>query len=222
MISSSSSSLWPQQLLATSLSGATLGPLCDSLHSRFGVLRYERPLHLHVGGGFLDLETTWWTPLLFALAGVIIGAGLPFLDEKVVVSASASTSSPSSLDRGWPLKLLSVSAFVLIYFLSAVGGERGQSPDWLPPALWVCSLLLFALADATPQGFLVAAATALGGPGIEFFLIKSLHLYRYADDSFLGAFPAWIAAVYFAGGPAVGALGRRVRAELASGKKKRR
>ena len=220
-----SSSLWPDQLLATSLSGAALGPLCDSLHSRFGVLRYERPLHLVGGGGLLDLETTWWTPLLFALAGAIIGAGLPFLDEKVSASASASASAstPSSpppslagdLDRGWPLTLLSISSFVLIYFLSAVGGERGRAPEWLPPSLWLCSLSLFALADATPQGLAVAAATALGGPGVELFLIRVLHLYRYADESFLGAFPAWIAAVYFAGGPAVGALGRRVRAELA-------
>lgn len=57
---SSSSSLWPEQLLATSLSGAALGPLCDSLHSRFGVLRYERPFHVGFGDG---LETTWWTPV---------------------------------------------------------------------------------------------------------------------------------------------------------------
>ena len=220
-----SSSLWPEQLLSTSLSGAVLGPLCDSLHSRFGVLRYERPLHVGFGDG---LETTWWTPLLFALAGAIIGAGLPFLDEKVSASTSASTSSSSSspssasassLDRGWPLTLLFVSCFVLIYFLSAVGGEQGRSPEWLAPSLWLCSLSLFALADATSQGLAVAAATAIGGPGIELFLIKGLHLYHYADESFLGAYPAWIAAVYFAGGPAVGALGRRVRAELARRKR---
>ena len=223
------SSLWPSQLLATAASGVALGPLCDSLHSRHGVLRYEPPT-LRVD--FLDLETTWWTPVLFAVAGVILGAGLPFLDEKLSAStSSASTSSPSSspppsspppapssapdlFDRGWPLTLLSISAFVLIYFLSAVGGEQGQSPEWLPPALWLCSASLFAAADGTPQGLFLAAAAALAGPGVEFFLIEALHLYRYADESFLGTFPAWIAAVYFAGGPAVGALGRRVRAEL--------
>ena len=202
------SSLWPEQLVATSFSGATLGTLLDSLHSRYGVLRYEHRIE------FFNFETTWWTPLLFALAGIIIGAGLPFLDERV---SSSSSSSPSNFDRGWPLTLLSIAAFVLIYFLSAVGGESGQSPEWLTPTLWLCSLSLFALADGTPQGLLVAAATAVGGPSIELFLIRGpLHLYRYADESsFLGAFPAWIAAVYFAGGPAVGALGRRVRAELA-------
>ena len=212
----SSSSPAPKKNLdlaaATALSGAVLGPLCDGLHSRFGVLRYAHPIELSP----LFLETTWWTPLLFALAGVIIGTGLPFLDEQLrsTSSASSTSSTSSSLDRGWPVTLLAISAFVLVYFLSAVGGARGQDPTWLFPSLWSCSLLLFAVVDRTPQGCVVAVATALGGPVIEFFLIKTLHLYRYADESFLGAFPGWIVAVYFAGGPSVGALGRRVNAEL--------
>lgn len=210
--------LWLPQLATTALSGATLGPLCDGLHSRYGVLRYANPVEISP----LNLETTWWTPLLFAVAGIIIGTGLPLLDE--ISSSPASTASrrrrppppPSApdLDRGWPLTLAAISAFVLIYFLSAVGGAQGRSPEWLLPSLWGCSLALFALVDGTAPGLLVAAATALGGPAVELLLIKSLHLYRYADESFAGAFPAWIAAVYFAGGPAVGALGRRVRAEL--------
>lgn len=125
--------------------------------------------------------------MLFALAGVIIGAGLPFLDDMSLslsstTSASTSTSSSSSslfdLDRGWPLTLAAIAAFVLIYFISAVGGAQGQSPAWLAPSLWCCSLSLFVLLDGTPQGLLVAAATALGGPAIEFFLIKNLQLYR--------------------------------------------
>ena len=58
-------------------------------------------------------------------------------------------------------------------------------------------------------GFLLAALTSLCGPIIEIALINVEHLYSYSKPSFLGI-PAWIGAVYFCGGPAVGNLGRRI------------
>ena len=79
------------------LSGATLGPFLDSYHSAFGVLQYHSPWSVQLwGGGDINqwvssssssmiqsssmihihppaLITTWWVPLLFGLAGFIIG-----------------------------------------------------------------------------------------------------------------------------------------------------
>jgi hypothetical protein len=67
----------------------------------------------------------------------------------------------------------------------------------------------------------MSALTALGGPALEVFLINVLGLYSYSHPVLLGAVPTWIAWVYFAGGPAVGLLGRRVRASLAGQQKAR-
>ena len=54
----------------------------------------------------------------------------------------------------------------------------------------------------------MAALTAVSGPIIEILLIKQ-GLYHYAHPVVLDAVPTWIAWTYFAGGPAVGNLGRK-------------
>ena len=58
---------------------AVLGPLLDNQHSAHGVLKYTHSSRLVLP--FLVVETTWWTPLLFGVAGIIIGVGTPLLDE---------------------------------------------------------------------------------------------------------------------------------------------
>jgi len=67
--------------------------------------------------------------------------------------------------------------------------------------------------DRSPQGFFLAALTALAGPVIEILLIKQFGLYHYNHTGPLGI-PTWIPWVYFCGVPAVGNLGRKVRLEL--------
>lgn len=65
---------------------AVLGPLCDGLHSSADVLHYRRPdvlLHLNFGPVHWGLETCWWVPILFGAAGIVIGVGVPVLDELV-------------------------------------------------------------------------------------------------------------------------------------------
>ena len=58
----------------------------------------------------------------------------------------------------------------------------------------------------------MALLTAFVGPVVEIGLIKA-HLYAYTHPDVAGI-PLWIPQVYFAGAPAVGALGRQVLAVL--------
>jgi hypothetical protein len=44
--------------------------------------------------------------------------------------------------------------------------------------------------------------------------INGLHLYHYTDAEVVLGIPSWIAWVYLSGAPAVGNLGRRLRADL--------
>lgn len=74
----------PQHAVAMFASGAVLGPFCDGLHSQHDVLHYKDPsVQLQVDVGFLpwSFETCWWVPLLFGVAGVIIGISVPLLDN---------------------------------------------------------------------------------------------------------------------------------------------
>jgi hypothetical protein len=66
--------IWAYQVAASTLSGAFLGPFCDSLHSAHDVLHYTSPTIV------TPIETCWWVPLLFGVAGCILGVSVPLLD----------------------------------------------------------------------------------------------------------------------------------------------
>jgi hypothetical protein len=89
----------------------------------------------------------------------------------------------------------------------------GTSIPTLDTVLFTYALLHWTVFDRTPQGFAMAAMTAVCGPAVEMFLINVLGLYQYSHPVVLGV-PTWIPWVYFCGGPAVGNLGRRVWSEL--------
>lgn len=192
---------------------AILGPLCDGLHSQYGVLEYAAPITPFQAVHW-DFETTWWTPLLFALAGIILGVSHPILDANFPESKPRGGTDPS-----WTFVLTAIAGFVLQYFLSAKGAAVLDSymlPDGnivLDVVLAATALAHWAVFDATKQGLFMAALTAVAGPAVEVLLIKQ-GLYAYAHPQLFGAIPTWIAWVYFCGSPAVGSLGRKVAAEL--------
>jgi hypothetical protein len=134
-----------RQAAALFCASAVLGPLCDGLHSTAGVLHYERPsvlASLQLPGGFSwGLETCWWVPLLFGVAGVILGVGTPVLDELSAarrreqrlssggppgqraagppeVPSSAGADAAAVGAPGWPAVLFCIALFVSQYWLS--------------------------------------------------------------------------------------------------------
>lgn len=82
--------------------------------------------------------------------------------------------------------------------------------------LFECKLAssLFIPVCTVPAGMLMATITALAGPAIEVFLIAKLDLYSYSHPTAWGIIPTWIPWVYFCGSPAVGNLGRKIKAVL--------
>jgi hypothetical protein len=203
-----------ERSITMGLASAVLGPICDNFHSQHDVLRYHNPLHIYVPP-ILALETTWWTPILFAIAGIILGLGCPFLDGVL----------PQFWPRGgrnplWIFVLANISIFVMLYWASAVlerpllGVVAFGSLPAMDLTLGWAALVSWTVFDATPQGFLMASLTAVCGPLVEIVLINGGKLYHYAHPDVLGAVPSWIAWVYFAGGPAVSNLGRKVANEI--------
>lgn len=154
-----------------------------------------------------------WVPLLFGAAGVILGVAHPLLDAWLPGAKPRGGSDPS-----WTFVLLGITAFVLEYWASGVleqplmGQRLGPLPA-LDVALAAPAVALWWAADGSRQGLFMACLTAVAGPAVEVGLINVLHLYSYSHPWALGI-PSWIWAVYFAGGPAVGNLGRKVSAVL--------
>ena len=229
------------QAIVMALASAILGPLLDNQHSMYGVLTYAHPITITLPR-LLTVETTWWTPLLFGLAGIIIGVGTPALDT---LASSSTSSEPTtniidkdgdkedrsllwkgeqgsvhSMEPSWSWVCLGISAFVLQYWLSAILDSSWYSvnvPGTAVPAvdavLALAALATWGVFDFTLQGFFMAVLTGISGPVVEIGLI-SQDLYHYTHQQIFDSVPTWIAWTYFAGGPAVGNLGRKTAAIL--------
>lgn len=204
-----------QQSIVMAAASAVLGPLLDGQHSTHAVLHYHHPTHISLSP-LLELETTWWTAVLFAIAGVILGVSHPLLDA----AAGPEGAPRSGTAPSWPVVLSCITVFVLQYAASGSLEAPLRGVTLGPIEIPALDTLLAAVAAATwaafdgsRQGLALAALTAIAGPAVEACLINGLHLYHYEHPSFLGI-PSWIAFVYACGGPAVGGLGRRVSTEL--------
>eukprot|EP00873_Tetraselmis_striata_P028144 jgi/Tetstr1/448408/TSEL_035678.t1 len=207
--------LRPDALLPTAVAAfggaAVLGPLCDGQHSSHDVLHYSHPALLQMGPLF-RLESCWWVPVLFGVAGVILSVSHPTLDRSPFASTPALGLAPS-----WTVVYAGNAAFVLHYAASGAleAPLRAAGPLLLDGVLAGTAVLLWAVLDRSRQGLLMALAAALGGPLIEVVLINQLHLYSYTHPDVLGI-PSWICWVYFSGAPAVGNLGRRIYADVSA------
>ena len=237
-----------RQSVIMAAASALLGPACDGQHSSHDVLHYAHPSILSAGP--LHLETCWWVPILFGLAGVILGVGHPALDAWEALRPQTSGDASGSVsgtgasvsesdaafgsqprfgsDPPWPVVLLAVSLFVLQYAASGAL-EVPLLGQLLPGGVPVLDALLVATAvahwrtfDATRQGLALACLTAVAGPVVEIGLIDGLHLYSYTHPAAALAVPTGIPWVYFCGAPAVGILGRKVSSSWGGARRQRR
>jgi hypothetical protein len=155
--------------------------------------------------------TCWWVPVLFGGAGVIIGLGVPLLDGLL---DRAGIRSPPPTAQPWPAVLACIAGFVALYGASAaLEAPLRPTPGALDALLAAGALAHWAACDRTPAAAALGLAAAVAGPLVEISLVRA-GLYSYADPALAQAVPTWIWAVYWAGGAAVGGLGRRVVADL--------
>lgn len=159
-----------------------------------------------------------WVPLLFGLAGVILGVSHPLLDAWQAARGGEQPRGGS--DPSWTFVLAGVALFVLQYAASGaleqpLLGSRlpGLGVPALDAVLAVTAAAHWWTFDGTRQGAFMAALTAVAGPGVEILLINLPHLYAYTHPAWLGT-PTWICWVYACGAPAVGNLGRKVSSAL--------
>lgn len=201
-----------QQSVAMGSASAVLGPLLDGMHSRYGVLKYKHPIQIFLIPDTYLLETSIWTPPLFALAGIILGVCYPLLDDYFQEDVPAGGTNPP-----WSFVLFGIACFVGQYWISAVlesplNGLHIFNFPYLDILLLWLAVLHWRYFDGTRHGAAMAILTAFAGPGLELFLIH-IGMHAYTNPNFL-SIPSWIPWVYACGGPAVGNLGRKVRNTL--------
>jgi len=181
-------------------SSALLGPILDDYHSKFGVLQYDDPIYIG------PIETAIWVPFMFSIAGIGIGYLYLFFDNLFLIDKNDDVNKIDD----WPKTLTAISFFTFQYYAS------GFLSSTLPPTTLFFLLLAAALTqikifDASKTGIIVAVMLAIFGPSVECLLMTFLPVgesYHYTAVDTFGLFPAWIAPVYAAGGPAVGRLAR--------------
>jgi len=189
------------------IAGAALGPICDYQHSSHDVLHYTDPTIT------APIETCWWVPLLFGVAGFLLGSGHPVLDRFMSTESrilGLRQQPVTGYAPSWSQVFLCIALFYTQYWVSGVIDASDMSAGVLPDVvLAVTALSLWYSFDRTAQGLIWAVLTALGGPLLEVLLINGLHLYEYSHPDVYGI-PSWICWVYFAGAPANGLLGRKI------------
>lgn len=152
------------------------------------------------------MVTTGWVPPLFAVAGVGIGVLYWGFD-----SIGLGSKDESSF-RTWPRTVLSISTFVSLYYISGLLSAMHLAHSTIFEVLSALAVAQVTVFDASLTGLIVASMLAVFGPGVECILMTYLpdgSSYAYLDVDTFGLFPAWIAPVYAAGGPAVGGLARQ-------------
>jgi hypothetical protein len=197
--------------------GASLGPFLDSYHSLFGVLSYDTPLVFPLLGSVGDSQplltcvTTYWVPLLFGLAGFLIGWLYIWFDTVKLGWDAKLDIASDELNPSIPKVLLGISYFTFQYWLSGICSAHGLDRATILALMSVLAAGGFVALDGTMSGLITSLATAIGGPLIEIALISLLPEpwgYHYNDSGETGFFPLWIVPVYFLGGPANGNLAR--------------
>ena len=203
--------------LAMTLCGAVLGPFLDSYHSLLGVLTYDTPLVFpilgRIGGGteLLTCVTTYWVPPLFGAAGFLIGWLYILLDAEFYRNENVTNPSQSKLNPTVPNVFIGVSYFTFQYWISGMLFANHVDRESILIIMSGLGMGGYLALDRTLSGFITSAATAIGGPLIEVWLISALPeswAYHYNDPGETGYFPLWIIPVYFLGGPANGNLAR--------------
>ena len=175
------------RLAALFLFGAVVISFFDGFHTHSATTAYPHPW---------ILQMAWWTPLLFG--STVAFGGLAYTMGYRALGGGPEVTSPARL-------AIALTGFGLLYFAS------GYVP--LPHASMLAllvtgAIVLWAIADRSWQGIVLALASAACGCATEIFLTH-IGAFMHLHPDALGI-PLWLPGIYMASGPAIGQLARRV------------
>jgi hypothetical protein len=167
------------------LFGAVFGSALDAIHTHSGTTAYTHEI---------GLKMAWWTPLVFGVAGLLVGLSYP-VARRIARSPVAARSTVSRAAGGFAF-------FAALYLAS---GYLPASNAVKLAVLAAGALVLGVSTAPTRVAFGLALVTAIVGPSVEVLLVAA-GTFRHLQPDVFGI-PAWLPALYAAGAFAFGGLG---------------
>jgi len=192
---------WRPTLPATAklfLTGATVGPVVDSLHNQCLLYYNVAPISIewpqalsHLDGALF--KSSWTVFPLLGIAYVVLGGILPRLFQLLVDSVSSSNKEipDPSINTLRTKAILAVTTTAAIIKLSDFLERNPSVTDGLPiddPAeqhifvLLVAALAQWAWLDGTLPALLAASLTSIGGPLSELPFVAD-HVWVYLQSA---------------------------------------
>lgn len=189
--------------------GATVGPLVDSLHNQcllqYDVLPIAIPNIMVTGQTIILFASSWTVPPLLGVAYVVLGGILPRIFEGLL------QENNNKQRQGWLLDLkqraiLAVGTTALIIKLSEYLETHPvmETAEANIMVLLLAALGQWALLDTSPSALIAASITAIGGPlselpfvghGVWVYLDSAKDYFPLANFDTGNDFLSWILGV---------------------------
>jgi hypothetical protein len=175
------------------LLGATLGTTLDAFHVYSYVEQYPHPVLFGV---------TWWVPLLFGSAVVVIGYSHPLVDPLIHNLRRPRRLTTSIAQLAWLLLAYLIAASPISSLAKAI-------------LLMLIYFNFWLLTGGGWQNLLLSLLTAITGTLVEMTLVAA-GAFSYLQPDILGV-PYWLPFMYACASLAVGDLGRSLMSSSARG-----
>jgi len=180
--------LLPEQLpsLKLTLTGATVGPIVDSLHNQclleYGKAQIDIPSFTTDTTSYL-LRTSWYIPPLLGIAYLVLGGILPRIFNAILQNVPSPQNESTLRNKA----IYAVTSTALIIKLSEVLETSSLYSSSTNLSIMITAALLqWAILDKSPSSLLAASLVSIGGPLSElpFVAHDYWHYIPSASDYF--------------------------------------
>ncbi len=179
--------------------GVLIGQAIDFAYPLFGALNYHNPI-IYIPS--LRIEITWFIPLLYGVAGVVLWVGYLLL-LRWTKEKPRGGSNPK-----WGFVLTCIACFVIQFYVGPLLSGLGLPNIWILVFMFSTAFLSWWIFDRTKAGLIMLFIAGSVGPLTELFMINILNLYHYTRPDILGV-PLWFIGAYMMGVAPNGSLGRK-------------
>jgi hypothetical protein len=178
------------------LTGASIGTYLDGIHSRVGVLVYDKAPIIHG-----SLHTSAFVPPLLAAFYMVLG-GLYVPADSWLLERGDTATQTAYRRCNLGTMCLSFGGLAATLALSSAMYAADMPADQISQALAVCAAANYLIFDGTKQGLGLALLCALACPASELMLMHIGQVWHYPGATAFteiphSGMPSWVPWCYF-------------------------